>query len=115
MRHHTVSFKHAFEGIIYVFKSQPNFRIHTIATIIVLFLSWYLGVTQAELIILLFTIMLVLVTEMLNTAIESMTDLITQERRVQAKIAKDVAAGMVLMSAILAVIVGSVIFLPYLI
>lgn len=113
MRQHTISFKHAFEGIFYVFKTQPNFRIHSGATFLVLLASWYLEVTRQDLIILLFTIMLVLITEMLNTAIEAMTDLITLEKRVYAKIAKDVAAGMVLMAAILAVVIGVIIFLPY--
>jgi diacylglycerol kinase (ATP) len=110
---HHISFKYAFDGIVYCFRSQPNFRIHTLATILVLLTSWFLRVNHTELIVLLFTIMLVLVAEMLNTAVEAMTDLITEERHRQAKIAKDVAAGMVLMSAILAVIIGAVIFIPY--
>lgn len=113
MRRHTVSFKHAIEGILYVFRSQPNFQFHTVAALLVLVASWFLGVSRMDVIILLFTIMLVLIAEMLNTAIESMTDLISLERRVYAKIAKDVAAGMVLMAASLSVIIGVVVFLPY--
>lgn len=115
MRRHTISFKHAFDGIVYVFKTQPNFRFHALMTLIVLWFSWLVKVSRNELIILLFTIMLVLVAEMLNTAIEAITDLVTTQRQPYAKIAKDVAAGMVLMSAILAVVVGFVIFSPYII
>lgn len=66
-------------------------------------------------VIILFIIMLGLVCEMINTALESMTDLITSEWREKAKIAKDVSAGMMLMTAIGAVIIASIIFYPYII
>lgn len=113
MRRHTVSFKHAFDGIVYVFTTQPNFRFHTIATVVVLTIAWLLQVTTTELLILLLAIMLVLIAEMLNTAVEAMTDLLTTQKNQYAKISKDVAAGMVLMSAMLATIIGGTIFFPY--
>lgn len=115
VRKHIISFKAAFAGIFYAFKSQPNFTIHLAAVGVVLFLAFYLKVTTIEFIILVFTIVLVLVAEMINTSIESITDLVTTEWRQQAKIAKDVSAGMVLVTAVGAVIIGLLIFVKYLI
>jgi len=112
---HTISFRHALDGIIYVFRTQPNFRIHSIVGFCAIFAGWLFRITRTEWLILLFTVFIVFATEMVNTAIESMTDLITTEHRQQAKIAKDVSAGMVLISAIGASIVGLVIFMPYVI
>lgn len=112
IRRHTVSFKHAWDGIWYTLKSQPNFRFHLIATVIVFLLGIYFSIDKNEWLVLLFTINMVLVAEMLNTSVESIVDLITQERREDAKIAKDVSAGMVLVSSSLAVIIGLVIFIP---
>ena len=74
-----------------------------------------LDVTPFEMGILGLTIMMVISAEMVNSAIEKMVDLITKEHRAEAKIAKDVAAGMVLLTAIAAFIIGSLIFLPYII
>ena len=112
---HTVSFKHAWDGIVYTLRTQPNFRIHVSAAIAVLTAAFFFNVHYIELVILLFTIAFVIIAEMINTSIESMTDLITKEHRKQAKVAKDVSAGMVLVSAFFAVFVGIAVFTPYLI
>lgn len=72
----------------------------------------YLSISSLEWLILIFTFNLVLVSEMINTAMEAIVDLITLEKNQNAKIAKDVSAGMVLVSAIFAVIIGVYIFLP---
>jgi undecaprenol kinase/diacylglycerol kinase (ATP) len=111
-RIHRVSFKHAFDGFIYAIRTQPNFRFHLLATFVAILLGIYFSVNSTEWLILIFTINTVLVAEMINTAIESMVDLITEERREAAKIAKDVSAAMVLVSATLAVAVAVFIFLP---
>jgi diacylglycerol kinase len=111
-RIHKVSFKHAFDGFIYATRTQPNFRFHLLATIIVILLGLYFSISSIEWLILVFTINTVLVAEMVNTAIESMVDLITLERRADAKVAKDVSAAMVLVSATLSVFVALMIFLP---
>jgi diacylglycerol kinase len=110
---HTVSFRHAFAGLSWAIRTQPNFRIHLILSAIALGFSWYFGITHTEWAIIIFAIVLGLTAELINTAIESMTDLITKEWREEAKIAKDVAAGMMLTTAIGAVIVACFIFLPY--
>lgn len=112
LRIHKVSFKHAFDGFIYAIRTQPNFRFHLLATVMVVFLGMYFSIDPIEWLILVFTINTVLVAEMVNTSIEAMVDLITLERRADAKIAKDVSAAMVLVSAILSVIVALIIFLP---
>lgn len=112
IRIHRVSFKNAYAGIIHNLKTQPNFRFHLFAASLVVLAGIYFSITISEWLILVFTFNMVLVAEMLNTSIEAMVDLITLERRVDAKIAKDVSAGMVLLSAILAVIIGIIIFLP---
>lgn len=113
LRQHHISFKNAFAGLFWAVKTQPNFRVHMVISLIVISMSVYFQITAVEKIILLFTILLGLSGEMINTALESMTDLITKEWRQEAKIAKDVAAGMMLLIAMGAVVIGAVIFLPY--
>ena len=111
--HHSFGF--ALSGIVHAFKGNRNIRIHTIIAILVLLASFLLGLTKLEKIIILLAIVLVIASEMINTAIEEMTDLITDEHKQEAKAAKDVAAGMVLVTAIGTIIVGIVIFVPYII
>ncbi len=113
LKRHTISFRHAFDGVIWAVKTQPNFRVHLCISFFVLLFAKIFAVTRGELLILLFTILLGLASEMVNTALESMTDLITKEYREEAKTAKDVAAGMMLVVSIGAAVVGLVIFIPY--
>ena len=108
------SFRHAANGIIHAVAKHPNIRIHLTVGIIALLLAWYLRLSKQEFIIIIFTINLVISSEMINTAIESMTDLITKEFRLEAKIAKDVSAGMVLIASFFAVVIGLVIYTPHL-
>jgi len=107
------SFKYAFEGIHYAFKNDQNLIAHIAVAFLVINFSIVLHVTPFEMAILGLTIMMVIVAEMVNSAIEKMVDLITKEHRMEAKIAKDVAAGMVLLTAIAAAVIGTLIFLPY--
>jgi len=112
LRIHKVSFKHAFAGFTYSVRTQPNFRFHLLATMVVILLGIYFSISSTEWLILVFTINTVLVAEMINTSLESMVDLITLERRLDAKTAKDVSAAMVLISATLSVVIALIIFLP---
>lgn len=109
------SFHYAFEGVHYVFRNDQNLLAHFLVGILVISSSILLQVTPFEMAILGLTIMMVISAEMVNSAIEKMVDLITKEHRAEAKIAKDVAAGMVLVTAIAAFVIGSLIFLPYII
>lgn len=109
---HTISFKHAFDGLIYTFKTQPNMRFHGFFGSAVAIAGWYFGITIEQWLVVIFTMLLMFTAEMINTSIESMTDLIKKEYSQQAKIAKDVAAGMVLLNAIGSVTIGIIIFGP---
>lgn len=107
------SFKYALEGIHYAFRNDQNLLVHLLVAFLVINVSIYLRVSPYEMAILGLTMMMVITAEMINSAIEKMVDLITKEHRQEAKIAKDVAAGMVLVTAIAAAIIGTLIFLPY--
>jgi diacylglycerol kinase (ATP) len=104
------SFNYAFEGIIHVLRTQRNLRIHFLAAIIVFAAAVAAGVTRLELIALLLAIAFVLVAEMINSAIEGAIDVSTTSFDPNAKLAKDIAAGAVLISSITAVAVGYLVF-----
>lgn len=106
------SFNSAFNGIVHAIKTERNMRLHFLATGAVLILSLYLKLEKWEILILLIAIAFVIVSEMINTAIEATVDLITTEIHPVAAIAKNVAAGAVLVSSVLALIVGYLIFYP---
>lgn len=112
LRKHHISFKNAISGVLWAFSTQPNFKIHFTLSVIALLLGAIFKITYVEMTILVLTIVFGLGAEMVNTSIESMTDLITIEYRKEAKIAKDVAAGMMLITAIGTVLVACLIFLP---
>lgn len=111
---HTISFKHAFDGVLYTLKTQPNFQVHVVFALAAISLGFVLQITITDWSIILFVITLVLVAEMINTSIESVVDLLTDKYHLSAKIAKDVSAGMVLVTAILSVITGILVFAPHL-
>ncbi len=104
------SFNYAIDGIIYGLKSQRNMQIHFIVAILVLIASLFFDLTRIEILILFLTISVVIVAEMINTSIEATIDLITDKYHVLAKIAKNVAAGAVLIAAINSIIVAYLIF-----
>lgn len=112
-RIHRVGFQHAWRGILYSFTTQPNFQIHIGISLIVSILMIYFPLETWERVVLIFCIVLGLVVEMVNTAVESVVDLVTQEWRQSAKIAKDVASGAMLLTAIATMIVGFVILGPH--
>jgi diacylglycerol kinase (ATP) len=104
------SFNFAFEGIIHVLRTQRNMRIHFTAAAAVLVAAIATGVDRIELIALLLSISFVLITEMVNTAIEASIDVATTSFDPLAKLAKDIAAGAVLISTVNAVAVGYLVF-----
>lgn len=112
IKKHTISFKHAFDGIVWAFQTQPNFKIHVFISILVCYLAYYVRFSIGEWIILILTISIGLVIEMINTAIEATTDAIDLKIRPDIKIAKDVSAGAMLVYAISAVLIGGLLFLP---
>lgn len=106
------SFRFALSGLQEVLFNEPNFQIHAVMGITALIAAKILGLTRNEWIILLFTIAFVLILELFNTALENIVDLVSPEVRPEAKIAKDVAASAVLISAILSIIIGTMLFVP---
>ena len=106
------SFKYAFEGIYTGLKIEQNMKIHFIIMILVIIFGIILKISKMEWIICIILFAFVISLELINTAIENTVDLITQEKNPKAKIAKDVAAGAVLVSAIASAIIGLIIFVP---
>jgi diacylglycerol kinase (ATP) len=100
----------AFEGVIHVLRTQRNMRIHFAVATAVLILAFSYGVTKLELMALLVAISFVLIAEMVNTAIEATIDLATTSFDPLAKVAKDIAAGAVLIASANAVVVGYLVF-----
>ena len=115
MHKHTISFVNAIRGIWTATITQANIRIHLIAASLVLFLSVYLHISLDQIIDLILVISMVILAEMINTAIEFIADAITLEHNDYIKHAKDISAGAVLISVIFAIVVGVIIFLPKLI
>ncbi|NMB61295.1 MAG: diacylglycerol kinase family protein [Chloroflexi bacterium] len=106
------SFQFAFDGFLYALRTQRNLRIQLIAAIVVITLSTFLPMNMIEWAILFLLIALVIVAEILNTAIEKTIDLIVTEYNPLAKTIKDLSAAAVLFIALTAVVVGLFIYLP---
>lgn len=104
------SFRYAAEGMIYAILTQRNMQIHLGVAWLVMLLSLFLDVSNLEIILIFFAIVLVIAAELINTAIEAVVDLVTDRFHPLAKIAKDVAAAAVLLTALQAVIIGFLIF-----
>ncbi len=106
------SFRFAFKGLADLFISQPNARIHGVATVIALILGGILGLSKIEWCLIILCIFSVLAAEAFNTALEYLTDLVSPEYHMLAGKTKDVAAAGVLITAIGAFIIGIIIYAP---
>lgn len=104
------SLKCAFNGIKYVFSSQRNIIIQSIFAIIAVVLGFFFSISAMEWLTICLTIAMVMFAEFVNTALETTVDLVTEEYSKKAKIAKDVVAGAVLITALNSIIVGIIIF-----
>jgi diacylglycerol kinase (ATP) len=104
------SFNYAFEGIIHVLRTQRNMRIHFLVAGAVLVAAIAIGVSRIELIALMISIAFVLIAEMINTAIEGTIDVSTTSFDPNAKLAKDIAAGAVLIATVNAIVIGYLVF-----
>ena len=104
------SWENAFSGIIYATTTQKHIKQQLAIAVIVMLLSLFFNLTRAEFLCLMFTVILIIVAEMVNTAIETVVDLYTDLYHPKAKIAKDVGAGAVVISAINALIVAYFLF-----
>ena len=106
------SFKYAFQGIITSFKTERNMKMHILIMLLVILAGIILKISKSEWIVCIILFGLVITAELFNTAIETTIDMITTEKNEKAKIAKDVAAGAVLVTAIASAIIGLMIFIP---
>lgn len=109
-KNHLDSFRHAVEGIVHVFRTQRHMRFHFFTVVLVLLIGLLFRLSRVEMAVLFVVVSAVLVAEMFNTAVESVVDMVTQAYHPLAKLAKDIAAGGVLITSINAVIVGLILF-----
>jgi diacylglycerol kinase (ATP) len=107
------SANNAIEGILHAAKTQRHLRYHFYSAVAVLVLSYVLGVERTDFLIISIAVILVLLSEMINTAIEYVVDMISPEHSEKARVAKDVAAGAVLITAFGAAVLGYIILFPY--
>lgn len=110
MKNLVESMNNAVEGFIYVLKTQRNMRIHFLLSLFVLILGVYLNLMFIEIVILCTIVALVLLTEMINTSIEFVIDLMKDTYHPVARMAKDISAGAVLVASVNAAVVGYLIF-----
>lgn len=106
------SFVFAGNGIAHALKTQPNARIHALATAVVALAGWWASLSGWEWTVVLLSVGMVWVAELLNTALERVVDLASPGQHELARFAKDSAAGGVLIAAVIAVLVGAIVFLP---
>jgi diacylglycerol kinase (ATP) len=106
------SFRFAFNGLASMFKTQHNARIHLVAGVIAITMGIILKIHQNEWCLLIIVIGLVFLTELLNTSLEALSDIVESEWNEKIMKAKDYAAAAVLISAIISVAIGAFIFIP---
>lgn len=105
-------FGFAFNGLKYTFKTQLNFRVHCLLAILVSLFGFYLKINTSEWLWIIITMAVVLMAELANTAIEFIVDIVSPEYNIKAGLAKDIAAALVLIAALMAFTIGILIFLP---
>ncbi|MBE1553718.1 diacylglycerol kinase family protein [Sporosarcina limicola] len=106
------AFSYAWSGIVHALKNERNFKFHLLATIIVVLAGLLTGLSSIEWFIIIILIGGMLSLEMMNSAVERVVDLTTTEQRPLAKQAKDLAAGAVLIYAIVSAVIGLILFVP---
>ena len=110
---HVLSFKYAFAGMVAALKEEPNLKFHFLAGVMVIITSLIFHISRAEWMVIIFLIGFVISVELTNTAIEAVVDEFTDKEHPGAKLAKDISAGAVLVSALTSAVIGIIIFLPY--
>jgi diacylglycerol kinase (ATP) len=111
-RSRSESFRFAFSGLAYLLKDEYNARIHLVAAVVAVITGIFLKIDLTEWCFIVIVIGLVFLTELLNTSLEALGDAVDPEWNERIKKAKDYSAGAVMISAILSVIIGGIIFLP---
>ncbi|MBI4682944.1 MAG: diacylglycerol kinase [Nitrospirae bacterium] len=111
LRKWIISANHAIEGILHAAKTQRHMRYHLYAAMLLLLVSFILGVSGTEFVVLITLAVLVISVEMLNTAVEIISDILFKEYDQRAKIIKDTAAGAVLITALGAALIGYIVLI----
>ncbi|HQF56893.1 MAG TPA: diacylglycerol kinase [Candidatus Magasanikbacteria bacterium] len=109
------SFQDAWKGIVFVFRNEQNFRIQIFVSFLVFLLVWYFPLSKGELIVIILLVFFVLILELLNSAVERLADVLKPRLSYQIKIVKDIMAAIVFITTIASVIIGGIIFWPYLV
>lgn len=113
LRKHSISFHHAAQGVWWVLRTQPNYQVHVLMSILVLVFGMYFSIRHYEWLVLGVLITMGLVIETINSALEQTLDCVSLDRREDIRIAKDAAAGAMLIFATGAALIGISIFIPY--
>lgn len=109
------SFKDAIRGIVIVFKNEQNFRLQLAVAAVVFFFMWFFPLSKGERIVVMLLIFLVLALELINSAVERVTDILKPRLSYQVEGAKDIMAAVVFFSSLCSIIIGLMIFWPYLV
>ncbi|OGK18037.1 hypothetical protein A3G67_04340 [Candidatus Roizmanbacteria bacterium RIFCSPLOWO2_12_FULL_40_12] len=112
IKRHSISIKHALEGLHWVIRTQPNYKIHITLSILSLLGAWLFKISYGEFLTIITLITMGFVIETINTGIEATTDAIDKKIREDIKIAKDVSAAAMLIFAIGSFTIASIIFIP---
>ena len=105
-------FRYAIEGILTGIRQEQNMKMHCIMTVLVVLAGFFFEISKIEWCICLLLCGLIMALELVNTSVEAVVDLVTEERKPLAKIAKDTAAGAVLIAALFSAVIGCIIFVP---
>lgn len=108
-------FVYSFKGLSYAFRTQLNFRVHCVATVLVVLLGLYFKLDSYEWLWITTAIAIVVILELVNTAIEVLVDLVSPEQNTKAGAIKDIASAAVLIGGLMALIIGVIIFVPKLV
>jgi diacylglycerol kinase len=108
------SFRYAFKGLARVFREEQNIKIQSFAGILVVLVGLFFGVSRADWLILIITISVVILMEILNSAVERVTDLLKPRLDIYVKEIKDIMAAAVMFASLSSVVIGLIIFWPYL-
>lgn len=112
MKKFLLSFSYAWNGLVYAFRTQLNFKIHSATALLAVFLGFTFHISSEEWLWLFLAIGLVMIAELFNTALEVLVDLVSPEYHSKAGAVKDIAAAAVLMATFLAVAIGLIVFGP---
>ena len=115
IKNFSISLRNAFRGLTYVIKHEKNFQNEIIFALLVILAMLYFRVTSGEMIVLFFVIFWVLTFELFNTVMERVVDILKPRVHPYARLIKDLMAAAVLISSLLAIIMGLIIFLPFII